>query len=164
MAGIGILDVIPPKTRVILNEEGDFIEVSGVPAGEFSPLLARFPALQKLLVGIGPDDDKAKLVADLAAATPDAIAAIGAIACGQPGNPEAEAKIAAMPLALQFDILEAAAQHTFKGGLGPFAERCRVLIDGPGADGTGSSGKWQPPPRRSAPPSTPESGNSHPDR
>jgi hypothetical protein len=58
---------------------------------------------------------------------PEVINALIAAAVGKPGDPDAEADAAEVPLEIQMDILEAVGRLTFRSGFGPFVARIKAL-------------------------------------
>ena len=62
--------------------------------------------------------------------TPDAIAAVIAAGCGEPGNEKAEATAAKLTMEAQLEVLEAIGRQTFAlKGFGPFVERMAALAE-----------------------------------
>lgn len=135
----GLVDIAPIVEKVTIC--GTVIEVPGVSAEGIAVLLSRFPELRKLLTGVTVDSDA------LLKAGPGALAAILAAGTGVPGDEEAEAAAARLPLGDQADLLTAVLRVTLPGGLDPFVEKLSSLglIMAPkGApSGAGGSGRGQ---------------------
>ncbi len=119
--GLSLLDVGP------LHEEVDYgdkkLKVYGVSAKGVFFVFQRFPQVLGWFKG-GKFD-----IQGLIAEAPDAIAAIIAAGCGNPGDEKAEEIASMMPMETQLDILEAIGRLTFKNGFGPFVKRMVAFAD-----------------------------------
>jgi hypothetical protein len=100
---------------------GKDITVHGISAGGFAQLLHRFPALAKAMSGGGFKQD------ELIKAAPDAVAALIAAGCGDPGNKKAEEVAGKLPLEAQLDLIAATLKLTFPSGVGPFVKKVEAL-------------------------------------
>lgn len=119
-----LLDIAPSQNTVPIG--GADVSVTGVSALGVVTLLSRFPAMRRLISGMD-----ANLTAEsIAAMVPEAIAAIIAAGTGTPGNPQAEAIAAALPLGTQVEVLGAILEATMPGGIGPFVEKVRAMFGG----------------------------------
>jgi len=115
----GLLDIAPRVSAVPVA--GGEVDVCGVSVRGIAHLLAKFPALQSLLSGRQVDAEK------LIAVAPDAIAAIIAAGCGQPGDAEAEAVADRLPIEDQAALISAILKLTMPKGVGPFVEMLNGL-------------------------------------
>jgi hypothetical protein len=100
---------------------GKDITVHGISAGGFAQLLHRFPALGKAMSGGGFKQE------ELIKAAPDAVAALIAAGCGDPGNKKAEDVAGKLPLEAQLDLITATLKLTFPSGVGPFVKKLEAL-------------------------------------
>jgi hypothetical protein len=158
--GLSLLDIGPASEPVqvgIRNGQPIFLEVGGVSAKGVFIVFKRFPEMMNWFKG-GKVDIK-----NLVTEAPDAIAAIIAAACGEPGNEKAEAKAAKLSMEAQLDILEAIGRQTFAlKGFGPFVLRIVALAEQAQSNnfGRAPATKSQPTSKPSLPPDTiqPQSG------
>lgn len=118
--GLSLLD-IGPLSEDVPVAEGRALKVYGVSAKGVFALFKRFPNVGQWFKG-GKIDGQG-----LIAEVPEAIAAIIAAGCGEPGNPQAEEAAEKMSVEVQLDVIEAIARLTFKSGFGPFVQRIVAL-------------------------------------
>jgi hypothetical protein len=119
--GLSILDIAPQHDTVqVGNQE---LKVYGIAADGVVTLFRRFPEMQAWFKG-----GKVNLT-ELIVKAPDAIAAVIAAGCGEPGNEQAEATAKRFGVETQLDCLEKIVKLTFKDGFGPFAERIVALSE-----------------------------------
>jgi hypothetical protein len=118
---VSLLDVAPVKKSVRTPTGDSEIEVYGVSAHGIAALFQRFPEIRMLISGQEVSTDK------LIELAPDAVAAIIAAATGTPGNKDAEAIAARLPLETQIDIIDAALELTMPQGVGPFVVRLEKM-------------------------------------
>jgi hypothetical protein len=119
--GLSLLDIGPVTEQVSVG--GKLLDVYGVSAKGIFTVLSRFPQVQSWFRS--GKLDTSRLVAE----APDAIAAIIAAGCGEPGNEEAEQAASRLPIEAQLDILEAIGRLTFTSGFGPFVRRIVHLAE-----------------------------------
>lgn len=100
---------------------GKDITVHGVSAAGIAQLLHRFPALGKAMSGGGFKQE------ELVKLAPDAVAALIAAGCGDPGNKEVEKAAAKLALEAQLDLIQAIIKLTFPSGVGPFVKKLEGL-------------------------------------
>lgn len=150
--GLSLLDLQPQTERVPIGDS--FLAVYGVSVKGVFTLFTRFPECQQWFKG-GKIDVK-KLVAE----APDAVAAIIAAGCGEPGNPAAEENAEKMTVEVQLDVVEAIARLTFKNGFGPFVKRIVALSEQAASVNYGrvQAMNSPPPSKPSGEPQTPKSG------
>ena len=117
MAGLVDIAAVTEKVTVAGTE----IDVPGVSAAGVAALLVRFPELRKMMSGVEVTPE------DLLKAGPGALAAILAAGTGAPGDVEAEAAAARLPLGDQTDLLAAILRVTLPGGIDPFVEKLAGL-------------------------------------
>lgn len=145
--GLSILDLGPLSENVPVGD-GKTLKVFGVSARGMFSVFQRFPEVGQWFKG-GKLDAKM-----LMAQVPDAIAAIIAAACGEPGNEAAEAVADKLPVEAQLDVIDAAMRLTFKSGFGPFVNR--ILAMSAAAEsvnyGRGSATTSPPGSRNASPP------------
>jgi hypothetical protein len=124
--GLSLLDIGPISETVKVGERDGkpiMIDVYGVSTKGILSLFMRFPEVRQWFRGGGIDPKQ------LAGEAPDAIAAIIAAGCGEPGNEAAEETAGKLPVEAQLDILEAIGRLTFKNGFGPFVKRIVSLAE-----------------------------------
>ncbi len=116
---VGLIDLAPLTENVTVHENS--VPVHGVSAKGLAFLLGRFPDLRRLMTGqdIGAEQ--------LLAMGGDAVAAIIAAGCGQPGDERAEAVAGNLPLDSQADFLAAILRLTLPQGIGPFVVKLTAL-------------------------------------
>jgi hypothetical protein len=102
-----------------------FIKVKGIGARTALDIINRFP--ETMVKALQKGDLNVSLLFKTA---PEVINALIAAATGKPGDPDAEADAAEVPLEVQMDILEATAKLTFRSGFGPFVARIKALAGG----------------------------------
>jgi hypothetical protein len=122
---VSLMDVVPLRKSVPLST-GDVIEVGGVTAVGLASMANKFPEIKALLAGKA--DPKLFTFEGLIDKAPRVVAAILADGCGFPGNEEAEAKAAALPISDQLEIFEAILDLTFAKGIGPFVAAAKRLF------------------------------------
>ncbi len=124
MSGLGLLDVLPLSEKITINGKEIVVhQLSGRGIGE---LLQRFPDLIQVFdksVEEGIKFDIMKRV------SPQAIAPIIAAACGNAGDPRAEAIADALSLPDQIKILKIVHRLTMPEGFGPFVAELNSLLD-----------------------------------
>lgn len=118
---VSLVDIAPATETVTVR--GQAVPVHGVSARGLAVLLGRFPEVRALMAQQQQDITADRLVELI----PDAIAAIIAAGTGLPGDSEAEAVAAALPVEEQFDLLEAILRLTMPTGVGPFVARLARL-------------------------------------
>lgn len=118
--GLSLTD-IGPLSESVLVHEGKSVQVYGVSAKGIFAVFQQFPDVMQWFKG-GKFD-----IQSLVAEAPDALAAVIAAACGQPGDKKAQEIAERLPAEVQLDILEAAGRLTFKSGFGPFVNRIVAL-------------------------------------
>ena len=106
---------------------GTPVLVTGVSAHGFAVLLQRFPVLREALAG---REVAAERLMEIG---PEAVAAIIAAGTGSPGNAQAEAVAASLPVGDQIDLIEATLRMTLPRGVGPLVERVAALASVVGA-------------------------------
>ena len=159
--GLTLLD-IGPLTELVPVSDSQSLTVTGISAEGCLNLFARFPALQKYLVGGGIS------INDMLASAPELLAAIIAAGTGTPGDTEAERVALGLPIEIQMDILEAIGRLTFRSGFGPFVQRLIALtgvIVVAKSDNSGKANSTTSPPVSkplSPPDTTPDTSGSTP--
>ena len=122
--GLSLLDIGPVSEKVQVGSK--LLNVYGISAKGIFAVFQRFPEVRTwFTVKQGQKIDLQKLIAE----APDAIAAIIAAGCGEPGNAAAEETAGTIPVDTQLDILEAIGRLTFKNGFGPFVQRIVALSE-----------------------------------
>jgi hypothetical protein len=116
---VGLIDLAPLTENVTVDENS--VPVHGVSAKGLAVLLGRFPDLRRLMTG---HDIEAEQLLTMGG---DAVAAIIAAGCGQPGNERAEAVAGNLPLDSQADFLAAILRLTLPQGIGPFVVKLTAL-------------------------------------
>lgn len=115
---------IAPSTRTVPVGGAD-VSVFGVSAKGIASLLSSFPQLRSVFTGgissLKPDD--------LMKNAPEAIAAIIAAGCGQPGDPKAIAIAENLPVGEQAAILDVVIQLTMPDGVGPFMDALNKMLE-----------------------------------
>ena len=116
---VGLIDLAPATESVSVNSSS--VPVHGISAKGLAHLLGRFPELRKLMTGqdVGAEQ--------LLAMGGDAIAAIIAAGCGEPGEELAEEVAGNLPIDTQADFLGAILRLTLPKGLGPFVAKLTAL-------------------------------------
>lgn len=147
--GLNLADLAPMHRDVPVGES--FIRVHGIPVKLALEIFSRFPKIAGMVGG-----ESFNLGAFLTTA-PDAVAAIIAASVGKLGDEQAELMAAALPLELQFDILEAVGGLTFTKGFAPFVKRVMAL-----ANVVGSESFTKVPVMKSPSPSKPASPQGTP--
>jgi hypothetical protein len=94
------------------------VPVYGVSALGIASIFERFPVVRQLFAGQEVDFTP-ESVTKLA---PDAIAVIIACGTGNPGDKDAEAAAAALPVHIQAEMLDKIIALTMPNGVGPFVE------------------------------------------
>lgn len=116
---VGLIDLAPSVETVSVHDEA--VAVHGISAKGLAYLLGRFPELRKLMTGQEVDAER------LLAVGGDAVGGIIAAGCGQPGDDQAEAIAANLPIDTQADFLAAILRLTLPKGLGPFVAKLNAL-------------------------------------
>jgi hypothetical protein len=117
----GLSDLLPGPRSVEID--GKSFAVRGLSLAEFAGLLTRFPALDAIFSGKGPD----KIMDVLKAGNP-AVGAIIATGLDHADDADWEADAAAMPAAMQVKFLADILPLTMPSGFGPFLQDlARVL-------------------------------------
>lgn len=112
-------DLAPLARTVRLR--GVDVEVTGIAAQDIPYLLDRFAVLGKLA------SEGRFTLDELAAAAPDALAALFACGIGARGDPEVEARARALKLGEQAALFAAIVEVSLPDGVGPFVENLRKL-------------------------------------
>lgn len=124
MSGLGLLDILPASEKIVVNgKELEIFQISGRCIGE---LLQRFPDLIQIFDS--SVDDKVKLDI-IKRVSPKAIAPIIAAACGNAGDPRAEAIADKLSVDDQIKILKIVQRLTMPDGFGPFVQRLAAHLD-----------------------------------
>lgn len=155
---ISILDLRKKGKEITVNGGDQTLKVEGLSARQICDHLARFPALQTLSIG------GTMTIPDALKATPGAMAAWVASACGQHQNAEAEA-IAEGQMTIEDAsfIVQESMDLTFSRGFGPFLGRLGALMSYLTVPPSRAPDtKSQPPSPNSGATSTNGSGNSPP--
>ena len=116
---VGLIDISPQVEHVDVRATS--VEVQGISAKGLAHLLGRFPDLRRLMTGQDVAADQ------LLAMGGDAVAAIIAAGCGQPGDEQAEAIAGNLPIDTQADFLAAILRLTLPKGFGPFVAKLTAL-------------------------------------
>ena len=127
VTAVGLLDIAPATDTVQLR--GQPVAVYGVSAKGLAYLMSRFPELRMLMTGKEVDE------ASLMNVGGECVAAIIAAGCGLPGNTDAEASAATLPLEDQADVLAKILKLTMPNGAVPFAEKLAGLTSFLGVEG-----------------------------
>jgi hypothetical protein len=116
---VGLIDLAPATESVSVHSGS--VHVHGISAKGLAHLLGRFPELRRLMTGqdVGAEQ--------LLAMGGDAVAAIIAAGCGQPGDEQAEAVVGNLAIDTQADFLAAILRLTLPKGLGPFVAKLTAL-------------------------------------
>jgi hypothetical protein len=114
-----LLDLAPIKRTVRLR--GIDVEVVGIAAQDIPYLLDRFAVLGKLAA------EGRFTLDELAAAAPDALAALFACGLGARGDAEVEARAKQLKLGEQAALFAAIVEVSLPDGIGPFVENLRKL-------------------------------------
>lgn len=117
----GLKDLLPAPKQVEI--EGKKYPVRGVSLAEFAGMLSRFPLLNALFSGKGPEH-----VADLLKAGNPAVGAIIAAGCNRAGDEEWEKDAAALPGGIQVKFLAGILPLTMPGGFGPFVADLATVL------------------------------------
>lgn len=117
--GLSLTDIGPLRELIPVGSKK--LAVTGISAEGILALFNRFPELREWALA-----GKVTLT-NLQSKAPDALKAIIAAGCGQPGDAKAEAVAGSWPVELQLDILEAIGRLTFTNGFGPFVNRIVAL-------------------------------------
>lgn len=123
----------PLSATVIIR--GEPITVGGVTNDGIWGLYMRFPIIPKWLSGNATMED-------IMQSAPDALAAIIAAGCGDPGDPEAEAVASKLSIDETATLLEKIIPFTMPDGLGPFVLKVNAIglaLAGPQASSDGKS-------------------------
>jgi hypothetical protein len=121
--GLALTDIGPLYEDVPFGDK--HIRVYGVSAKGIFSVFQRFPEIMKWFNGgVGVTIDLKNLVNQV----PDALAAIIAAGCGEPGEAKAEKIAEMLPAETQLDIIEAIGRLTFRSGFGPFATRIAQFV------------------------------------
>lgn len=157
--GLSLLDIGPLSEAVPIGGER-YLNVYGVSVHGVFSIFQRFPEVRSWFTEkTGRVIDFKKLIAEV----PDAVSAVIAAGCGNPGNEAAEEMAALFPVETQLDILEAIGRLTFKNGFGPFAQRIVAFAEAAQSVNFGRAPDTKSPKasKPSSPPATPQkvSGN-----
>src|SRR4051812_24947742 len=106
---LSLLDIGPLTEHVPMGD--GYMKVYGVSAAGAISIFQRFPHVAVWFKGGGKPT-----LEQLINEAPDALAAVIAAGCGNPGNEIAEANAKLMPLETQVDLLEAIGRLTFSKG------------------------------------------------
>lgn len=120
--GLSLTDIGPVYEDVPVTAE-KAVRVSGISAKGIFTIFQRFPQVMEWFKGGRID------LQGLIAEMPDAIAAIIAAGCNQPGDDEAEEIAGSYAAETQLDITEAIGRLTFKNGFGPFVKRIVAMAN-----------------------------------
>ncbi len=116
---VGLLDIAPVVDTVEVN--GEQVSVPGISVHGIVSLLQRHPVLQDAM-------SKGITAQNLMATGPDAVAAIIAAGCGNPGNEQVEQIAKTLNMQAQIDLLVAIIRRTMPKGPVPFAESLNRLM------------------------------------
>lgn len=154
--GLALTDIGPLYEDVPLSDTKS-IRVFGLSAKGIFTVFQQFPEIMKWFNGnvVGAPIDLKSLVEQV----PDALAAILAAGCGQPGDKKAEDVAGMLPAEAQLDILEAIGRLTFRSGFGPFATRIAQFVSAAQSANFGRAPdtRLQPASKPVSPPATPPS-------
>lgn len=117
--GLSLTDIGPLRELVSIGDKK--LAVTGISAEGILVLFNRFPVLREWALA-----GKITL-SNVQTKAPDAIKAIIAAGCGQPGDEAAERVAATLAVETQLDVLEAIGRLTFTKGFGPFVNRIVAL-------------------------------------
>jgi hypothetical protein len=115
----GLLDIAPLTESVSVG--GASVEVFGVSAKGVAVLLSRFPELREMMTGreVAP--------ARLMEMGGEAVAAIIAAGCGEPGSEYHEIAAGRLSVDVQADFLAKILKLTFPNGIGSFVGKLTAL-------------------------------------
>ncbi len=116
---VGLLDIAPVVDVVEVN--GEQVSVPGISVAGIAILLQRYPILGDML-------NKGISVESMFTAGPDAVAAIIAAGCGNPGNEQVEQIAKTLNMQTQIDLVAAIIRRTLPKGIGPFVESINKLM------------------------------------
>lgn len=116
---IGLKDIAPLTETVRVN--GADLTVGAITAAGVASLIARFPEVEQMLDGKDVSAER------LLALSGDLVAAIIAVACGYPGDREAEEIAARLSIDDQARIIEATIKLSMPRGVGPFIASLSAL-------------------------------------
>lgn len=146
---VKLSDIAPAQKRVLVpagdgNEVG--VDVRGLTIENIRDLLERFPEAISLF------DDK-MAVQTLLRMGPRFVAAVIAMACGDPNSEAAEEVAASWPVGIQVEILNIVIRQTMPRGLAPFEELLKSLGLDPNTvrKASASAASSQPQSKASAP-------------
>ena len=124
MQKVGLLDVVPAKARVKVNDEQE-LEFGGLSLQDAAAILGRFPEIGALFEDTKDDNDDVfqKIVEN----APQVLAVGIAAACGHMGDKVAEEVAARLPIDAQVNIAKEALRLTLVGGLSAFIEQLKAL-------------------------------------
>mgnify|MGYP007071592357 CR=1 FL=1 len=105
-----LLDIAPSTATVAVR--GVALDVPGIGASGLASLMRRFPAIHDLLTGKGLSLDADALLST----GPEAVAAIIAAGCGNPGDAAHEAAADALPIGDQIEVLAKILEVTLPDG------------------------------------------------
>ena len=160
---LGLLDVHPRTERVSVGRSADgeeqFLDVTGISGEDIWNLLNRFPTLFADMMQAGANPGKMH---------PEVLGAVISAATRSYGNEEAEKIARTLPVGTQMKVLRAMGRTTFPDGFGPFLEDLKSA-SGAMAEAVEvvireRATTLQQPQKPSAPPETPSSGSSPPDK
>jgi hypothetical protein len=103
--------------------DGKKFSVVGLSLTEFAGLLMRFPKLDEIFSGKGPQS-----VSDILKSGNPSVAAIIAAGLGHAGDEKWEADAASLPAQHQVKFLAPIVKRTMPGGFGPFAEDLATVL------------------------------------
>lgn len=119
---ISLLDIGPLTEEVEVR--GVKLNVQGLTAGHIFQLFAEFPDMRKMI-----DTKQGNPQQVMLSLAPELLGKIIAMALGEAGNKEVEAKAMTMGAGDQLNIISAIQRLSFSDGIGPFVERVTALMN-----------------------------------